>query len=124
MMALGDFVFGIVGMVSPNELSRKKGWDWSEQEVVGKMSVLQFTGKDPDTLQIPGVIYPGQVGMYNSLDVLTEMADAEQPYLLVDIEGWVRGKWVIKSLNEKRSFLTYTSAPLKIEFDMGLKKYA
>lgn len=125
MMALGDFVFGIIGgQVAPDQMDRSQAWSWPEQERVGKMGVLQYTGKDPDDLKIPGVIYPGQVGKYRSLDVLRVMADAGIPYLLVDIEGWVRGKWVITALSEKRSHLILNGAPLKIEFDLGLKRYA
>lgn len=123
MIALGDFIMGVLGLVAPDEMTRDQTWDWPEQEAVGQMSVLQYTGKSPDTLQIPGYIYPGEFGMYRSLDTLRDMANAGKPYLMVDIDGWVHGKWVITKLQEKRSHHLPTYTPRKIEFDLGLKRY-
>ena len=126
MMALGGFPFGTfwgAGMVAPDTMTRSQSWDWPAQERMGRMSTLQYTGKAPDTLKIPGFIYPGQVGYALSLDLLRAMANEGKPKLLVDIEGWVRGKWVITNLTETRTHLTMTGAPLKIEFDLELKRY-
>lgn len=125
MMALGEFVFGINDTgVAPDEFDRSTTWSWPQQDAVGHMSHIQFTGQDPDILKIPGVIYPGEFGFVQSLDELRAMAESGQPYLLVDIDGWVRGKWSITTLHEKRSHMMPNYAPRKIEFTLELKRYA
>ena len=124
MFSLGGFVFGLQDWVAPDQMTRGRAWVWADQERIGQMSGLQHTGKTPDTLSIPGYIYPGQIGNAKSLDQLAIMANAGKPYLLVDIDGWVRGKWVITDLKETRTHLAYGSIPLKIEFTLELKRYA
>lgn len=122
MLALGNFRFGLRS-ASPDKLSKQSNWEWAQQERVSKTDAIEYTGKRADTLKIPGVIYPGQVGNADSLKLLTEMADEGVPYLLVDVAGWVRGMWSITGLQETRSYLNEVGAPLKIEFDLELKRY-
>ena len=123
-MSLGGFIFGLIGGIAPDQFDREHTWHWAEQKSIGNMSVFQFTGKDPENLNIPGVIYPGQIGMTNDISELENLGNSGKPLILVDLDGWIRGKWSITHLKETRRFLDEYSIPRKIEFNLKLKRYA
>ncbi|HDR9259637.1 TPA: phage tail protein [Burkholderia vietnamiensis] len=122
MMVLGDYLFSINTLVF-QKWARSTEWRWPAQERMGQYDALQFTGPGPDTLELPGVLYPNWNGDINSMDDLRAMGDDGQPYLLVDSMGYVQGRWILERLDEEQSLHMVDGTPQKIDFTLHLRKF-
>ncbi|OJA61085.1 MULTISPECIES: phage tail protein [Burkholderia cepacia complex] len=122
MMVLGDYLFSINTLVF-QEWARSTEWRWPAQERMGQYDALQFTGPGPDTLELPGVLFPNWRGDINGLDELRSMGDDGQPYQLVDSMGYVQGRWIMERLDERQSHHMVDGTPQKVDFTLRLRKF-
>lgn len=122
MAKLGDFSFGL-DTATFQEMSRSTEYRWPGQERIGAADALQFTGRGPDTITLPGVIYPHYRGGLGQIDGLRKLAGSGKPLLLVDGRGAVHGEWVIERIEETQSAFLPGAVPRKISFSISLRRY-
>lgn len=116
-IAIGDFQFSTDTVVYES-LQRSTNQKWSNHDRVGQRQAFQYLGPGEDTLSIPGAIYPcAGVGNVEALATLRDMADAGEPYYLIDITGWIHGRWIILSVQEERS------GGFHVPFTLNLTRY-
>lgn len=121
LASLGLFVFELPSLPY-GELQRRRDWRHEDAKRVGARSALQFTGPGDDLVTLNGVIAPGVVGSFASLDTLTEMADAGETYSFVDGTGRVWGEFVIAALDLRQKHLMVDGVPRVIDFAIDLKR--
>lgn len=122
LMVLGSFQFSLNTLVF-NEWSRTTEWKWPDQERLGQLDALQFTGPGKESLTLPGELLPNFKGDVKGIDTLRGLADDGVPYLLTDSYGFVLGRWVIESIDEKQTIHDTKGKPQKIEFTIKLRKF-
>lgn len=122
MMMLGSFRFSLNTAVF-QEMRRSTEFKWAAQDRIGQQPARQFVGFGDDTLVLPGVIYPEWKGSSNAMAQLRSMAAVAQPYLLMDAQGHIYGRWVIDSVEETRSIFAAFNQPRKIEFTVTIKLF-
>lgn len=122
LMILGPFRFAISSAV-PDEIARTSNWDWKDVERVGKISALQFTGAQNDTITLAGRLVPGFSGGTEQIARMRAMGGLGLPLPLVDGRGFIHGLWVITSLEETGKHHFSDSYPRLISFSLGLKYY-
>ncbi|NML31773.1 phage tail protein [Paraburkholderia antibiotica] len=121
VLCLGRFVFSMSTALF-HELQRKRNWKYAKNSRVGARDAGQFNGPGDDLITLTGVIAPGQVGSAESLDMLTDMADAGAGYVLVDMLGNVHGVFIISSLDETQTYHDVIGIAQKIEFTLTLER--
>lgn len=57
------------------------------------------------------------------VELMRLVAAQGAPLILVDGMGWIWERWVIASVEERKSLFMSDGAPRKIEFTMGLLAY-
>jgi len=119
MMALGLFVFEL-STVSYQDLQRTTAWRHPSNNCVGNTPAYQFTGKDEETINLSGGIYPEITGYQNSLDMLRNMGDTGKQYILIEGTGKIYGLVVIKEVQETRSNFFHNGGTRKISFSVSL----
>ncbi|KAB1859923.1 oxidoreductase [Acinetobacter tandoii] len=119
MMALGLFVFEL-STVSYQDLQRTTAWRHPSNNRVGNTPAYQFTGKDEETINLSGGIYPEITGYQNSLDMLRNMGDTGKQYILIEGTGKIYGLVVIKEVQETRSNFFHNGGTRKISFSISL----
>jgi phage protein U len=122
MLRLGDFNFAL-HIAVPQEMRRSAEYKWPSQERFGQLPALQFTGPGEETITLPGVVYPQWRGSANAMAKLRAMGARGQPYLLMDAQGNMYGRWVIKGVEETRSAFAAFTMPRKIEFNVTLQRF-
>ncbi len=122
MLRLGSFNFSI-NIAVFQEMSRSSEYRWPGQERFGQMPALQFTGIGDETITLPGVIFPQYKGSANAMEKIRAMAAAGEPYLLLDAQGKIYGRWVITRVDETRSVFAAFAMPRKIEFSVTLQRF-
>jgi phage protein U len=122
MMALGAFRFGI-NRASYQNFSRAASFRWEAQDRLGRAPAMQFLGPGADEITLEGVIYPHFKGGLRQVELMRLMARAGQPMMLVDGLGWAWERWVITSVEERKSVFLADGAPRKIEFTISLTAY-
>lgn len=122
MMALGSFRFG-VNRAGYQSFSRSASWRWEAQDRLGRAPALQYLGPGSDEITLEGVIYPHFRGGLRQVELMRLVAGTGQPMGLVDGLGWVWERWVIATVEERKSLFLTDGAPRKIEFTLGLRAY-
>ncbi len=122
MMALGTFRFG-VNQANYQTFSRTASWRWEAQDRVGRRPAMQFIGPGADDITLEGVIYPHFRGGLRQVEMMRLVANQGQPLILVDGLGWVWERWVITSVEERKSLFMADGTARKIEFTMTLSAY-
>lgn len=122
MMALGSFRFG-VNRAGYQSFSRSASWRWEAQDRLGRAPALQYLGPGSDEITLEGVIYPHFRGGLRQVELMRLVAGGGQPMILVDGLGWVWERWVIATVEERKSLFLADGAPRKIEFTLGLRAY-
>ena len=123
MMQLGSFQFGIA-TAAYQELTRASEWRWPEQELIGERANMQHIGPGPETMSLPGVIYPEWKGGFGQLDAMRALGDAGEPLALIDGSGGSLGQWIIDRVEEKQTTFADEGKPRKIEFTLSLRRFA
>lgn len=123
MMKLGSFKFSIY-TAAYQQLTRTYGWVWGSTNRFGNTSILQYTGKDNPTINLPGVIYPEfeNVGT-EQIKELVALGDAAKPHLMTSGLGDVMGYWVVTGLRETEDKHIAAGIPIKQTFSLDLKFY-
>lgn len=122
MMMLGPFRFGI-DRLAFQELSRTSGYTWAEIERVGAAPALQYTGREADTMSLPGVFYPHFKGGLSQLPAMRLAAEQGLPMPLITGYGFFLGTWVITRIDETQTVFFRDGAPRKVDFVIELKQY-
>lgn len=123
MMLLGSFPFAI-STAAYQELARKAGRRWAQQDVYGKRPVLQDTGPDAETITLAGVIFPEYRGGFRQLDSLRTLMNTGKPQQLISGSGQLLGKWVIESVEERQGTFAALGAPRRQDFTVQLKRFS
>lgn len=123
MMIYGGFAF-MLPTVPYQNLVRQTGWRWPEQEVVGAIPAMQFTGVTAETIDLSGTLVPGFTGGRPSLEALRQLGNLGKPLPLVTGTGLFLGMWVMTSLREGQDVHHADGTPRRMTFDLSLKKQA
>lgn len=121
-MILGGFLFSL-NTAAFQEMNRETKYRWASQERFGAHEALQFLGPGEDSISLPGVIYPSYRGGTGQVQKMRDLAGKGQPLMLLDGYGNVFGRWVIESVDEKRSNFAALGQPKKQEFTLKLRHY-
>ena len=122
MMQLGSFQFGIT-TAAYQELTRSSEYRWASQDRFGREAALQFTGYGPDTITLPGVIFPEWRGGAGQVEAMRMMASQALPLVMVSGDGKMMGRWVIERVEERQSVFASGGAPRRQEFTLNLRRY-
>jgi uncharacterized protein len=134
ILTLGGFTFK-ASTVPIEAIRKQSAFDWSSQDRGKRSPAKQWSSLGNRTITIEGTIYPeydpgsgnigsliGPVGRFQ-LETLDSMAQAGEPYLLVDGTGLNLGKWIITSINEDQEYLLINGVPRKQKFNITLERY-
>lgn len=122
MMRLGSFGFGIT-TAAYQELQRKTAYKWASNERFGKDDALQATGYGPDTISLPGVVFPEFFSGTEQVQALRDLAEQLEPQTLIDGRGNMLGQWVIEEVEERGTIFGPQGVALKQEFTVSLRRY-
>lgn len=122
MMSLGGFRFGL-NTAAYQELSRTTEQRWAAQDRFGQDAALQHTGPGPETMTLPGVVYPEFRGGFAQVDRMRELAGRGRPLSLITGTGRVLGRYVIERVEERQSVFAARGMARKIEFTLNLRRY-
>lgn len=122
MLQLGDYPFGI-DTAAYQQLSRATRYSWVAQPRVGTHDALQFTGYGEDAITLTGRIYPGWRGGADQIRDMRAQAAQGLPLLLVDGNGFVRGRWVILSIEEQADTYARAGVPRRQQFTLQMRLY-
>jgi uncharacterized protein len=122
MLRLGDFNFSLNVAVF-QEMRRVTEYQWASQDRFGQLKARQFVSLGDDTLTLPGIIYPEWRGSSNAMAQLRTMGAQGLPYLMLDAQGHIYGRWTIESVEENRGIFAAFTQPKKIEFTVTLKLF-
>lgn len=123
MMIYGPFMFGI-DRIAFQELSRSSGYTWAEVERIGTNPAMQYTGREAETMSLPGVFYPHFRGGLAQLPAMRLAAELGKPLPLITGYGYFLGQWVVTRIDETQSVFFKDGAPRKVDFVIELKQYA
>jgi len=121
MMAFGTYAFSI-DTAAYDELTRQTGWKWTSLPRIGNTPMLQYVGKEADTITLDGTIYTERAGL-DQLEELRKIGDSKKPQLLVDQYGYIHSKWCLESITEKKSGFFSDGAARKQRFSIKLISY-
>lgn len=124
LLAIGQFKF-TVGVNAFQSISKKAAYKWKDIPLFGRSPVLQFTGKDLNTIEISGTSYQAYSGV-QALQIfqkLEEEGSKGEPLSLVSKDGKNLGLWVIESVSSEEMNFLKDGTPRKVDFKLGLKKY-
>jgi phage protein U len=122
MMQLGVYQFS-VNTAAYQDLRRSSEYRWKNQERVGQLDALQYTGQGSDTITLSGVVFPGYKGGTGQLNAMRAQAGTGQPLLLVDGQGFIHGRWVIEKIDEQQAVFARAGVPRRQQFSLQLRKY-
>lgn len=122
MMQLGEYQFS-VNTAAYQDLRRSSEYRWKNQERVGQLDALQYTGQGSDTITLSGVVFPGYKGGTGQLNAMRAQAGTGQPLLLVDGQGFIHGRWVIEKIDEQQAVFARAGVPRRQQFSLQLRKY-
>lgn len=122
MMALGYFVF-MRSTIPYQNTSRDMQWRHPTNAVVGAMPKSQFTGKEGETMEISGELYPEITGGKLSLLALEMMAEEGAAYPLISgadfmLQGW----FVITQIRREETVFFSDGTPREISFTLSLQR--
>ncbi|MGN6421984.1 MAG: phage tail protein [Asticcacaulis sp.] len=123
LMALDTFIFRTDTLLY-QELQRQTEWKFASAERFGVRDASQFIGPGADKITLPFIIYPGQFGLYSSLDTLRDMADQGEAWQLMAGTGDILGYWSIRSISDRRSNLFSDGVARKSDGAIELQREA
>ena len=122
MLALGPYRFSINTAAYQN-LKHSSEYRWPATERIGKEPLLQATGKGSERIELEGVIYPYYKGGLEQMELMRLTAGNQEPFLLIDGNGAILGRWVITQIEESQSVFLANGNPRRIEFRLNLERY-
>ncbi|OCF95519.1 hypothetical protein A9G08_11430 [Gilliamella sp. wkB195] len=121
MMCYGFFVFSLKTIPYQTQ-EENKDWRFPSNSRVNQRSALQFIGRDNETINLYGVLYPELTGGRLSLALLERMADLGYAWPLIEGTGIPLGFYVMTNLKKTKTEFFKDGAPRKIEFTISLTK--
>ncbi|CAM3042540.1 phage tail protein [Dichelobacter nodosus] len=122
LMAYGLFVFSV--QTAPfDQIQRESAWRWVGNNRTNDDIAYQFTGKGEETISLSGTLMPEFSGGLTNIDILREMADRGEPYLLMSGNGKIYGYYFIDRLSEDQTYFLEDGTAQKIDFSLILKRY-
>lgn len=122
LMALGQFVFA-TDTLTFNQIQRQRTWNYASNAVAQGREQLQYIGAGNDNITLPCLIYESHgFGKRQAIDDLVWMANTGGGFVLIDGTGYLYGVYVIESLDETRSVLTFDGVPRKIDATLKLTR--
>ena len=122
MMLLGEYRF-CVDNAAYQTLKRQTRYDWQAVHRLGMEPALQYTGKEVETVNLDGTIYPQFKGGLSQMALMRAQAGFGVPLMLIAGNGFAFGRWCIANVTENHSTFLSDGTPRKIEFTLNLKKY-
>lgn len=126
---LGPIVFNIEG-AAPTTVGRSTDYRWVMQDRLMRNPAHQWLGPGADNFTFEGTIYPsynpfgnGKVVGAKKIEEIRAIAAQGLPLDLTDGAGNAYGKWVIKSVEERREVMLDNSAPRRQGFTMAISFY-
>lgn len=120
-MALGSFVFGLGSGFPYERLERKTSGGWVSLDIISSKPKSHNTGQGLESLRLSGKAQWAE-GMAR-LDELRAMADARQPYALVDGVGRVWGRWRINDVTEGQQRVLDDGTTSLLEWSLDLEEF-
>jgi len=120
-MALGSFVFGLGSGFPYERLERKTSGGWVSLDIISSKPKSHNTGQGLESLRLSGKAQWAE-GMAK-LDELRAMADARQPYALVDGVGRVWGRWRINDITESQQRVLDDGTTSLLEWSLDLEEF-
>lgn len=122
MLALGPYRFSL-NTSAYQSLKRSSEYRWPSIERIGKEPLLQAIGPGCDRIDLDGVIYPHFRGGLGQINAMRDSAQKQEPFLLINGQGNVLGRFVITQIEESQNTFLADGAPRKIEFRLSLERY-
>lgn len=120
-MALGEFVFGLASGFPYERLARKTAGGWVDLDIISSKPMSHNTGQALESLRLSGKAQLA-AGMAK-LDELRALADARQPYTLVDGLGRVWGRWRIDSVSEEQERVIDDGTATLLSWTLELQEF-
>lgn len=122
MMILGDYPFSMQ-TAAYDQFQHSTQYNWQSQERLGGKPSPQFTGFGEETINLSGLMLPDFAGGVAQLDAMRASADKGVPLILIDGNGYVKGKFCIKKISNTNNYHWSNGMARKIEFSMELLAY-
>ena len=110
-----------------DDYERETSWDWQTVSVLNKPPRYHFGGKIRDNISLTGILYSDASSNKKAkLEEIRRLGNKGEPLDFVyasEREGQYMGKWVIKSVSDKRSVFNKDGSPGKLEFSIKIEKY-
>lgn len=119
LMMLGSVMFTTDGTAF-DSITRQWSFSWPAQQTASGNLLYQFTGANEQTQTIHGTVYPGQIGMEETVDMLAALGRSGKPVPLVMGSGQVMGCWCIRTVNKTGSVYMNNGKARKIEFSVEI----
>ncbi len=119
---LGTFIFSAQTALF-NEVRRSVSHRYSSKDRLHQRPAYHSVGQGESSRSLPGSIYPCVSGDPKSLDELEALMDSGEPQQLIDQDGNLLGRWLIKSIDVTESILGAGGKPQQIDFDLSLARY-
>lgn len=120
-MALGEFVFGLASGFPYERLARKTTGGWVDLDIISSKPMSHNTGQALESLRLSGKAQLA-AGMAK-LDELRALADARQPYTLVDGLGRVWGRWRIDTVSEEQERVIDDGTATLLSWTLELQEF-
>ena len=123
MLAFGDVPFE-APVTAFQALKRVSEYRHPSQDRVHQRPIHQFTGLGRDSIDLDGVVFPGQLGGgLSHLAALRARAEAGEPRMLVAGTGEIFGKYVLVSIEEQRDRVFADGAPRRVTWRLRFERY-
>ena len=123
MLIYGGLPF-MVSTIPYQGLDRKTAWKWAELERFALPPLLQYTGKEAETIALSGTLCPEITGGRAPLEALRILGDLKSPLPLITGTGLFLGIWVLTEIKETQDVHFQNGVPRRLTFDISLKKSA
>ena len=119
---LGRHLF-TVDTATLSRLTRTWQFNVASLPQVGREPIKQYIGPGEQTIELPGVIYPGQYGLANFVESVSIEAAKGHPLRLITFHRGIGrnwGCWYVQQCREDASMFDSWNSARKIEFSMSL----
>lgn len=123
-MILGPLTLPITAV---NGMSVAKAWTYAAHAVIEGLQRKQFVAREGDNLSLSCWLHAEQIPPKETIDLLTELADAHEVLVLQERDGTIWGQFVIESLDVtpvwklRDGFLVCATVEIKLG-DPGLER--
>jgi len=116
---LGDFVFSMDSAVW-HEIKKGASQRLVSKSRFGMKPAIHDAGSESDTLNLPFRIVPQVMGNVASIDALKDLMRSGESQQLIGLDGRLKGRWYIHSVNETHQSFGRKGHAQVIDFEMAL----